>query len=42
MPSDLLGFTPLEYAEGTPDTLASRVAPVCNAIRKAIQTLRSI
>ena len=42
MPSDLLGFTPLEYAEGTPDTLASRVAPVCNEIRKTVQSLGPI
>lgn len=42
MPSDLLGFTPLEYAEGTPDTLASRIAPVCNEIRKAIHSLGPI
>ena len=42
MPSDLLGFTPLEYGDGTPDTLASRVGPVCNEIRKAIQTLGPI
>jgi predicted nucleotide-binding protein len=42
MPSDLLGFTPLEYAEGSPDTLASRVASVCNDIRKAVQSLGPI
>lgn len=42
MPSDLLGFTPLEYAEGAADTLASRVAPVCTEIRKRIQQLGPI
>jgi predicted nucleotide-binding protein len=42
MPSDLLGFTPLEYAEGAPETLASRIAPVCNDIRKTIQSLGPI
>lgn len=42
MPSDLLGFTPLEYAEGTPDTLASRIASVCNDIRKTVQSLGPI
>jgi predicted nucleotide-binding protein len=42
MPSDLLGFTPLEYAAGTPDTLASRIASVCNDIRKTVQSLGPI
>lgn len=42
MPSDLLGFAPLEYAEGTPDTLASRIASVCNDIRKTVQSLGPI
>ena len=42
MPSDWLDFKPLEYAEGTPDTLVSRVAPVCNEVRKAIQKLGPI
>ncbi len=42
MPSDLLGFTPVEYAEGTPETLPSRIAPVCNDIRKAVLSLGPI
>ena len=42
LPSDWLDFKPLEYAEGTPDTLESRVAPICNEIRKAIQKLGPI
>jgi predicted nucleotide-binding protein len=42
MPSDLLGFTPLEYAEGAADTLTSRIAPVCTEIRKLIQKLGPI
>ena len=42
MPSDWLDFKPLEYAEGTPDTLVTRVAPVCNEVRKAIQKLGPI
>ena len=39
LPSDLLGITPLEYAEGTQDTIASRVGPICTAVRKAVQNL---
>lgn len=39
LPSDLLGITPLEYAEGTADTIAARVGPVCTAVRKAVQNL---
>jgi CRP/FNR family transcriptional regulator, cyclic AMP receptor protein len=39
LPSDLLGITPLEYAEGTPDTIAARVGPVCTAVRKAVHNL---
>jgi predicted nucleotide-binding protein len=39
LPSDLLGITPLEYAEGTEDTIAARVGPVCTAVRKAVQNL---
>ena len=42
MPSDLLGFTPLEYAAGAADTLTSRIAPVCTEIRKLIQELGPI
>ncbi len=39
LPSDLLGITPLEYAEGTADSTAARVGPVCTAVRKAVQHL---
>jgi predicted nucleotide-binding protein len=39
MPSDLLGIIPLEYAAGTPDTIAVRLGPVCNDIRKIIASL---
>jgi predicted nucleotide-binding protein len=42
MPSDLLGFTPLEYTEGLADTLTARVAPVCTELRKLIQELGPI
>jgi len=42
MPSDWLDFKPLEYAEGTPDTLVSRVAPLCDDIRKSIRRLGPI
>jgi predicted nucleotide-binding protein len=41
LPSDLLGITPLEYADGSQDNLAARVAHVCNDIRKAISSLGS-
>jgi predicted nucleotide-binding protein len=36
VPSDLLGFTPLDYANGEKDTLAARIAPVCTELRRAI------
>ncbi len=36
IPSDLLGITILDYAQGEPNTLPSRVAPVCNEIRKIV------
>ncbi|MBL9118171.1 MAG: nucleotide-binding protein [Verrucomicrobiaceae bacterium] len=39
LPTDLLGITPLEYAEGTEDTIAARVGPVCTAVRKTVQNL---
>jgi CRP/FNR family cyclic AMP-dependent transcriptional regulator len=39
LPSDLLGITPLEYAEGNQDTISSRVGPICTAVRKAVQNL---
>jgi|SRR6185503_17636011 predicted nucleotide-binding protein len=38
-PSDLLGFSAVEYAEGSADTLTARVAPVCTELRKAIREL---
>lgn len=41
-PSDLLGLTPLEYATGSDDSLPSRIAPVCNDIRKIVRTLGSV
>ena len=41
LPSDLLGITPLEYADGSEDSLSARVAHVCNDIRKAISRLGS-
>ena len=36
LPSDLLGLMPLEYASGTIDTMTSRIAPICNEIRKVV------
>lgn len=36
VPSDLLGMKPLEYADGPPETLSDRIAPVCNDLRKII------
>jgi predicted nucleotide-binding protein len=40
MPSDLLGVTAMEYdADGTPDTLAARLGPVCSAIRDEVRRL---
>ncbi len=39
LPSDLMGLIPLEYTEGTQDTLVNRIAPVCNEIRKRVQSL---
>lgn len=37
VPSDLLGITPLTYAQGTPDTLADRIGPVCNDLRTVVE-----
>ena len=42
MPSDLLGFTPIEYTEGESETIVSRIAPICNEIRKIVQSLGPI
>jgi predicted nucleotide-binding protein len=39
LPSDLLGITPLEYAEGDPDSIAARVGPACSAVRNLVKTL---
>ncbi len=36
IPSDLLGVTILDYAQGELRTLQARVAPVCNSIRKIV------
>ena len=36
LPSDLLGLTPIEYGTGDADSLPSRMAPVCTALRKII------
>lgn len=41
IPSDLLGLGVLEYPAGSPDDLASRVGPVCNALRTTIARLRA-
>jgi predicted nucleotide-binding protein len=41
LPSDLLGITPLEYALGTPETLAPRIAPLSTAIRKVVNQFGS-
>lgn len=37
IPTDLLGVTPLEYPRGAADTLASRIGPVANELRKHIK-----
>jgi predicted nucleotide-binding protein len=39
IPTDLLGLTPLEYAPGPEDELPSRVAPVCEDLRRIISTI---
>jgi len=36
IPSDLLGLIPLEHPLGDPSTLTSRIAPVCNELRKMV------
>jgi predicted nucleotide-binding protein len=36
IPSDLLGFTPLDYASGEANTLTARIAPVCTELRRGI------
>jgi predicted nucleotide-binding protein len=37
IPSDLLGFTPIQYKDGPPETLAERIGPVCYDLRKEIR-----
>jgi predicted nucleotide-binding protein len=39
LPSDLLGFTPLEFAAGEPGTLSSRLGPVITKLREQILNL---
>jgi predicted nucleotide-binding protein len=36
IPSDLLGVTPLAYEQGLPETLAERLAPPCDDLKKII------
>ena len=36
LPSDLLGLTPIEYSPSDANSLPSRIAPVCTALRKII------
>ncbi len=42
IPSDLLGLQPVEYGSGEPRTLTSRIAPVCNIIRRRVKELGSV
>lgn len=37
LPSDLFGFTALEYLPGTPDTLSARIASVCVQLQRIVQ-----
>lgn len=39
LPSDLLGFTPLEFASGEPATLNARLGPVVTELRERISDL---
>jgi CRP/FNR family cyclic AMP-dependent transcriptional regulator len=39
LPTDLLGITPIEYAEGTFDTIAARIGPICSVVRNSVLTL---
>jgi CRP/FNR family transcriptional regulator, cyclic AMP receptor protein len=39
IPTDLLGVTPLDYAEGLPETLTERIAPVCTCLRRIIMQM---
>lgn len=36
IPSDLFGITPLDYADGEPETLAARLGHVCTSIRDIV------
>jgi len=38
LPTDLLGVTPIDYIDGPPRTLRSRIAPVCAELRKLVMT----
>jgi predicted nucleotide-binding protein len=38
IPSDLMGLTPLEYSDGSPGDLPSRIGPVCNDLRMIINS----
>lgn len=37
IPTDLLGITPIDYAEGEPKTLAARMGAACTQIRNAVR-----
>jgi predicted nucleotide-binding protein len=39
LPSDLLGITPIEFAEGNNDTITARIGPVGSSIRDAVRSL---
>ena len=39
IPSDFLGLKPLDYAQGDPSTLASRLGPVAHSIRRLVMDL---
>ena len=39
IPTDLLGLTPLEYADGSPSDLDARMAPVSNQLRSIVRQL---
>lgn len=37
VPSDLLGLTPMEYADGSPEDLASRIGPLTDDLRTIVK-----
>lgn len=39
LPSDILGLAVLEYAPGAKEDLASRIGPVCNALRENVKQI---